>query len=176
MGSQFPNHRSNLCPLQSRQRVLTTGLPRKSLISLDSNLPIYPLSLQNCITGTRSPMADILKLKSTVKWLPALLFILCWLPTLGSISPLLAEKQANANWPHQGKPSENEFIKSIHFSPGHNLQSNMLHCHYLITVISTLAPVNLLKNILNHFLHCRHNKLSHYPNMDQCQMIWQGMW
>lgn len=84
-------------------------------------------------------------------------------------------RPAKAKQPGQGKYGENEFIKSVHFSQEHNLQSNVLHCHYLITVISTLAPVNLLKNILNHFLHCRHNKLSHYPNMDQRQVIWQGM-
>lgn len=124
----------------------------------------------------KSPTADILKLTSPLKRWPAMVFILCWLPTNSSAHFSATGRQANAKQPCRGKDSENEFIKSVLFSPEHNLQSNMLHCHYLITVISTLAPVNLLKNILNHFLLCRHNKPSHYPNMDWCQVIWQGMW
>lgn len=62
-----------------------------------------------------------------------------------------AGRRANAKQPCRGKYSENEFIKSVHSSPEHNLQSNMLHCHYLITVISTLAPVNLLKKHFKSF-------------------------
>lgn len=66
-------------------------------------------------------------------------------------SLLPADKWANAKQACQGKYGENEFIKSVHVAPEHNLQSNMLHCHYLITVISTLAPVNLLKKHFKSF-------------------------
>lgn len=91
-------------------------------------------------------MANILKLKNS-QMSASLIFSTDL--QLNDHFLLLVEKHTNAKQACQGKSSGNESIKIIlfffFFLPEYSLQSNMLHYHYLITVISTLAPSNVLK-------------------------------